>query len=109
MKTLTNNEAFREYWNAKRSEVAAIKASGQVLVQFLPPPANAVRTKGRVSVVAPMNRDFNRVARELCGKYRQRSCMWYFKAASLRLVVTLAKRVYGADNVTVRGCEDPTL
>lgn len=87
---------FSTYWRDKRMALNKAKEDGIVLIETA-----RTGTGQHVLVACPYNPDFVAGARELAGKWRDRTGRWSFNINSKRLVIELASRVFGKERVQV--------
>ncbi len=85
---------YAEKWAEVRKEQDTIRDAGRVLI--------APGGGARLHVVAPKHDSFIQGAIELNGRWRARSKVWSFSGRSKRLVIELANRVFGPENVKVQ-------
>jgi hypothetical protein len=83
-----------DHWRRFKAENDALRASGKVIIR---------RRGARLHVIAPLNHKFKSQAMELLGKWRGKGGgYWSFSVRSERLVIDLARKVFGPDKVEVQ-------
>ena len=88
---------FRDLWLQRREERRLIAAAGRVIIE------SPWVTRGRLQVTCPPSAVFSAGAAELSGRWRSKSGVWSFPPRSVRLVVMLCKKVYGAKAIELVG------
>lgn len=89
---------FKQLWDRRRVDRTHLVSQGRVIIELT---YGRLASGGKVHVTCPYNKDFERSAKELSGRWRSTSMMWSFPAVSQRLVVELCTRVYGKDAITL--------
>lgn len=95
---MNKNGFFTQHWSRKRMENRKLQEQGRCVIDIV-----RTGTGVRLNVVSPYHEDFAIGARELLGRWRQKTSVWTFDTRTYKPLLALANRVYGADNVTVAG------
>lgn len=89
---------FKRFWDQARSDRLHQASLGRIVIE-----SPFITKTRRVQVCCPFTLEFKSGAAELSGRWRPRSGVWTFPAASGRLVVELCQQVYGKDAITMIG------
>lgn len=82
---MANKYNYKLYWDRKREETAAIRKRGLVYIRLL---------GNHIHVICPYDAGFNREARVLCGRWRERSKVWTFPREIKPLVIALCEKYW---------------
>lgn len=80
--------SLKAYWQRRRSETASVVRKGGVKFTM---------AQGRLQVVCPESDMFTTRARELNGRWMDKSNVWSFPSRSRRLVELLVVECFGLD------------
>jgi hypothetical protein len=97
------NSSYERYWESRRSYLAQQVRKGRCIIQYKSTPKG-----GKLHVACPYHARFNDRAKELSGRWRDRSKVWVFNVSAIRLVVALCHEVYGPKNTEITGYEQVT-
>lgn len=87
---------FTLAWEERRAAIEAAQLAGRVIIE----PIKA-GTATRLCVICPGHVEFIKGALELGGTFKRKTGVWTFSLHSKRLVVDLARRVFGSAAVEI--------